>query len=255
MGQASRVCLLILCGSTAWAQEVIPRPDDIARQKEVVKEPTTVHVSAGSRVKVQPRTEISVTFAEVVKEGSLTSRVLFEGPPAPEGYLVGSPPIFVELSVSAKHSGSTSVCIHYAKELFPDRAADLRVLRRQEESWIDKTHTLDREKQLVCAEMDRLGVLLLTVRSVRGLYEDLALAVRQLPKGEIQQSLIEPILQSRQAALDGKQKAFQQHLKILRKQLDGAAADRLSEQFREWIQYFLKRIEERVGQAGPQTTP
>ena len=206
-----------------------------------------VHVSVGTQVEVRPLAEISVTFAEVIKEGSLSSRILFEGPQEPEGYLVGSPPIFVELSVSAKHSGSTNVCIHYAKELFPDQAADLRVLRRQEESWIDETQTLDRVKRLVCAEMDHLGVLLLAVRSVRGLYEDLALTVRQLPKEETQQGLIEPILQSRQAAQDGKHKVFRQHLKILREKLDGAAADELPGQFREWIQYFLKRIEERVG--------
>ena len=246
MDQRLWACLLIVYGSTAFAQEVIPRPSDIARQKEAIQEPKTVVVPTGSRVEVQPGAEISVTFAEVTKKGSLTSQILFEGPGAPEGYLAGSPPVLLRLSVDAKHKGSARVCIRYAPELFPDRAADLRILRRQEKSWIDETRTLDRKKHSICAEMERFGVLLLAVRSLEGLYEDLALTVRQLPQNEIKQELIESILQSRQAALDGKYQAFRPHLETLENKVNSAFAGKLPNQFYNWIQYFLRRIEARV---------
>lgn len=238
------VFLAIAC--FALAQEVIPRPSDVANQAEAIKQPRTVQVPQGFSVEVSPMPEIAVTFSNVDKAGTLTSQVAFEGPKPAPGYLVGELPIFVNLSTSAEYKGAVKVCIHYAPALFPDQAADLRILRFREEGCVDETRTLDREKHIACAEMPKVGLLLLAVRSLEGLYEDLALTVRQIPNDETKQDLAEPLLKSREAALKGDREAFGQHLSTLRAKVQNAPPEKVFSQFSEWIQYFLNRIEARV---------
>lgn len=238
--------LFISTLNPALAQEVIPRPADVADRVQEIQKPKTIAVPEGTNVEAKTMPEISVTFPEVTKKGSLTSRVLFEGPRPPAGYLAGNPPILVELSSDAQYSGLARVCINYAPDLFPDRAADLRVLRRENDSWSDETRTIDREKFIVCAEMKQVGLLLLVVRSIEGLYEDLALTVRQIPETAVQQELAGPVLKSREAALNRDRDTFIAQLADLRTKLESLSAEKLSKQYSDWIHYFLSRIEQRV---------
>lgn len=245
-----RALPLILCWPIVSAQEA-KTPSQDGGQKDPVEEGRTVPLAPGKRVEIKPQSEISITLAEVQGEGSLKSRVLFQGPQAPPGYGVGSRPIFVELSVTAPYKGPATVCIDYNPTFFPDQATDLRILRRQGESWTDRTKTQDRKKRRVCAEMDKVGLLLMAVRTVEGLYEDLAMTVRQLPGEEIKLDLVEPLWKSREAALKGEKETFRQQLKVLREKVEKASVEKLPEQSKEWIQYFLRRVEARVdGKAG-----
>lgn len=246
----SRAALLLVVLATlqpAWGQqEVIPRPEDASRQRRQLTEWRTVPVSEGVGVKVQPIPEVTFTFPEVTKKGSITFRLLFDGPKPPNGYLVGTPPILLETAAGLEYKGPATVCIIFGPENFPDHGADLRVLRRQEKSWVDETRTLDREKHIVCAELPKLGLLLLAVRSVQGLYDDLAATMRLIPSEELQQDLAEPILQSQEAAAKGDRPAFELRLKGIREQLAAASADKLPVQVRDWITYFINRIDARV---------
>ncbi len=227
-------------------QEVIPRPEDANRQKRQLTEWRTIPVNEGAAVKVQPLPEVTLTFPEVVKKGAITFRLLFDGPKASSGYLVGSPPVFVEIAGGLEYKGPVGICITFAPQLFPDQGTDLRVLRREEKSWVDETRTLDREKHVVCAELPKLGLLLLAVRSINGLYDDLAATMRLIPSEELQQDLAEPVLQSREAASKGDRPTFEQRLKSVREQVAGAGNDKLPVQVRDWITYFLNRLDARV---------
>jgi len=245
-----RAALLLLSFAVLhplWGQqEVIPRPDDAGRQRRQLTEWRTVSVNEGKGVKVQPLPEVTLSFAEVVKKGSITFRLLFDGPKVSPGYLVGSPPVLVEMAGGLDYKGPVEVCVAFAPDLFPDHGGDLRLLRRQDKSWVDETRTLDREKHMVCAQVPKLGLLLLAERSVHGLYDDLAATMRLIPSEELQQDLAEPILQSRESATKGDRPAFEQQLKSVREQLAAASPDRLPAQVRDWITYFLNRLDARV---------
>lgn len=241
--------LLILSGVLSplrAEQEVIPRPENPTRQRRQLTEWRTIPVNEGTAVKVQPLPEVILTFSEVVKKGSITFRLLFDGPKASAGYLVGSPPVFLEIAGGLEFKGPVGICITFAPGLFPDLGADLRVLQREEKSWVDETRTLDREKHVVCAELPKLGLLLLAVRSVHGLYDDLAATMRLIPSEELQQDLAEPVLQSREAASKGDRVTFEQRLKTVREQVAAAGNDKLPVQVRDWITYFLNRLDARV---------
>jgi hypothetical protein len=231
--------------SVRGQQEVIPRPEDATQARRQLTEWRTVPVNEGTAVKVQPLPEVTLTFPEVVKKGAITFRLLFDGPKASAGYLTGSPPVFIEMAGGLEYKGPVGICVTFAPSLFPDEGADLRVLRRQEKSWVDETRTLDRDKHVVCAEIPKFGLLLLAVRSVSGLYDDLATTMRLIPSEELQQDLAEPVLKSREAGLKGDRPAFEQHLKSIRDQVT-AAGDKVPAQVRDWITYFLNRLDARV---------
>ncbi len=245
-GAALLLVVLATLQSAQAEQEVIPRPEDAGRQRRELTEWRTVPVAEGKDIKVQPLPEVTLTFPEVVKKGSVTFRLLFDGPKASTGYLVGSPPVYLEVAGGLEYKGPVQICVTFAPQLFPDQGADLRVLRRQEKSWVDETRTLDREKHLVCAELPKLGLLLLAERSISGLYDDLAATMRLIPSEELQQDLAEPVLQSREAATKGDRPAFEQQLKSVRDQVAGAGKDKLPAQVRDWITYFLNRLDARV---------
>ena len=247
MRRAALLLVLLATLHSVWGQqEVIPRPEDPGRQRRQLTEWRTITVNEGKDVKVQPLPEVTITFQEVVKKGAITFRLLFDGPKASSGYLVGSPPLYIEMAGGLEYKGPITVCITFAPDLFPDKGSDLRVLRRQEKSWVDETRTLDREKHLVCAELPKLGLLLLAERTVQGLYDDLAATMRLIPSEELQQDLAEPVLQSREAASKGDRPAFEQQLKSVREQVAGASNDKLPAQVRDWINYFLNRLDARV---------
>ena len=206
----------------------------------------TVTVAEGQGIEVKPIPEVTLSFPEVVRRGAITFRVLFDGPKASDGYLTGSPPIFVETAGGLEYQGPIGICIHFAPELFPDQGADLRLLRRVDKSWVDETRTIDREKHIVCGQLPRLGLILLAVRSISGLYDDLAETMRLIPNEELQQDLADPVLKSREAALKGDRLAFEQRLKGIREQLAAADNESLPSQTREWITYFLNRLDARV---------
>lgn len=230
----------------AYGQETIPRPSDFAKQAEAVRLPKTVQVAEGESVEARPIPEITISFPQVRKSGTVTSRINFEGPTAPKGYQVGTLPIYLELSTTAEYEGRLRVCINYSPSLFPEQGADLRVLRKEKEGWSDESRTLDREKHVICSEMASLGSLLMAIRTVEGLYEDLALTIRQMPSQELQKTLAEPLLKSRDAAQKGEQEAFRTEIEKLRKIMNAQAAETLPSELKEWTEYFVRRLEARV---------
>ncbi|RPI19898.1 MAG: hypothetical protein EHM61_28060 [Acidobacteria bacterium] len=247
MRRAALLLIILTAFRIARAeQEVIPRPENPDRQRRQLTEWRTIPVEEGKTVKVKPVPEVTLTFPEVLKKGAITFRLLFEGPKGNAGYLVGSPPVFLEMAGGLEYQGPVEICINFAPQLFPDGGTDLRVLRRQDKSWVDETRTLDREKNVVCAQVPKLGLILLAVRSVTGLYDDLAATMRLIPSEELQQDLADPVLKSREAALKGERPLFEQQLKGIKEQVAGAGADKLPPQVRDWITYFLNRLDARV---------
>jgi hypothetical protein len=240
------IASVMVSGSIAFGQEVIPRPADVERQRRSLTEWKSVPVEEGVGVQVKPSPEITLTFPEVTKKGALTYRILFDGPKPPAGYLVGAPPVYLELNAGFEFKGPVDLCVTFAPQFYPDDGSDMRVLRRQEKTWVDETRTLDRDRYAVCAQLPKFGLLLLAVRSVSGLYDDLVATVRLITSEELQQDLAAPILESRDAALRGDRSVFEERVKTVRELLAQAPPEKVGEQTRAWLDYFLNRIEARV---------
>jgi hypothetical protein len=203
-------------------------------------------VEAGTNVRVQILPEVTLVIPRVMNPGGITSRVLFSGPGAPVGYVTGSPPLFLEMRVGLEYEGPVEVCINYSPELFPDQAADIRVLRRQGSVWIDDTRSIDREANVVCARLPSLGMHMMAVRTIEGLYEDLAGVLRQVANEEVVVDLGEPLLASREAALGRDLDAFRRHVQELRRRIENSSPGGLTPAIREGMEYLLHRIESRM---------
>lgn len=247
------IALFALTSSAALGQEVIPRPGDMEKQRRSLTEWKTTAVDEGVAVQVKPIPEVTLTFPAITKKGTLTSRVIFDGPKPPTGYAIGTPAIYLEMNAGFDFTGPVDICATFAPNLFPEGGADIRILRREDKSWRDETRTLDRDRHVVCGQLQKFGMLLLAVRTVAGLYDDLAATVRLVESEDLQQDLAGPILQSREAALKNDRAAFEENLKTVRGQLAQATTDKVSDQVRNWLDYFLTRIETRVKPA--RTTP
>lgn len=253
LASALFVASFLVSSPTALGQEVIPRPADMEKQRRSLTDWKTIAVDEGAAVQIHPSSEITLTFPEVTKKGALSFRMAFDGPKPPTGYSVGTTAIYLEMNAGFEFKGPVEMCVTFAPKLFPDDGADIRVLRRQDKNWLDETRTLDRDKNIVCAQLERFSILLLAVRTVPGLYDDLAATVRLVQSEELQQEIAGPILESREAALKSDRAVFEERLKAIRGQLAQATAVKVSDQVRGWLEYFLARIEARVKQA--QTTP
>lgn len=203
-------------------------------------------VEAGTNVRVQILPEVTLVIPRVMNPGGITSRTMFSGPGAPVGYATGSPPLFLEMRAGLEYEGPVDICINYAPDLFPDQAADIRVLRRQGEVWADDTRSIDREANVVCARLPSLGLHLIAVRTVEGLYEDLAGILRQVPNEEVVVQMGEPLLASRQAAVTRDLDTFRRHVQELRQRIENASPGSLTPEIRESMEYLLHRIESRV---------
>jgi hypothetical protein len=227
----------------AWAQE---EPDEAEAPQRGGTEWRATMVEAGTSIRVKILPEVTLVFPRVMNPGGITSRIIFSGPAAPVGYVTASPPLFLEMRAGLEYEGPVEICINYAPELFPERAADIRLLRRQGDLWADDTRSIDREANIVCARLPSLGFHLLAVRTVEGLYEDLAGLLRQVPNEEVVVHMGEPLLASRQAALARDLDAFRRHAQELRQRIENASPGSLTPEVKEGMEYLLHRIESRV---------
>lgn len=211
----------------------------------------TVTVEPGSNVQVQPIGEVTITFPQVLERGGVSFRLLFEGPEGPKDYLVSSPPVYLDLSTTARFQPPGEICVHYSPDLFPAQGSDLRLLLREGQSWMDETRTLNRQEHRVCGRFHRLGLFLLAVRSVDGLYEELALAVRTIPAEATREELAVPLVLSRRALQGGDLQEFRRQLEEARKLVSAASEETIPGQTQQWIHYFLGRIESRAVPSEP----
>jgi probable HAF family extracellular repeat protein len=77
------------------------------------------YTPVGSNVYVQPvdstsnGTPVSLTFSSVTQAGSTTLSTSSSGPAAPNGFKLGQPPVYYNVSTTAVYSGPVTLCINY----------------------------------------------------------------------------------------------------------------------------------------------
>src|SRR5262249_22204812 len=65
---------------------------------------------------------VSVTFSNITHPGITRVNVQSSGPAPPAGFMLGTPPVYFELSTTASFSGPVTVCIDYTGITFPNPA-------------------------------------------------------------------------------------------------------------------------------------
>jgi len=109
----------------------------------------------GSHVGVQPREPasgtfpVAITYDTVVSAGRTTLALPASGAALPEGYRLGVPPLYFNLTTTAVVGPPITVCMSTALSTFADPSR-VRLLHAEGGGWVDVTTSVDQVAHLVC---------------------------------------------------------------------------------------------------------
>jgi hypothetical protein len=100
---------------------------------------------------------VTVTFSNVTTPGITRVSVLLSGPAPPAGFMLGTPPVYFELTTTTGFTGSVTVCMDYTGITFPDPTM-IKLLHYEDtdgdgvaDTWVDRTSSVDTVNKIVCA--------------------------------------------------------------------------------------------------------
>jgi PKD repeat protein len=98
----------------------------------------------GDDVTVQPEdpgtgtSPVTLSFTNIEASGETTLSMTSVGPPPPQGFRVGNPPLYYDVQTNAQHSGPIVVCINYREDRFQNENL-LRLMHDDGHGWRDVT--------------------------------------------------------------------------------------------------------------------
>jgi hypothetical protein len=120
------------------------------------------NTSTGNDVAIEPvddttgETPVTVTFDEVIEEGTTSLVTLPEGDPEPPGFKLGDPPTYYEITTTADVSGTIEVCVDYTGVSYENEGA-LKFYHYENGEWVDVTSFLDTEADIICGVVNSLS--------------------------------------------------------------------------------------------------
>lgn len=129
---------------------------------EVVVNGTGQSTPVGTNISIQPRdpstgaTPATLTFSQVSQDGMTALTVSNQGLPIPQGFKLGDPPIYYEISTTASFTGSINVSINYNGIQYTDENA-LRLLHFENGSWVDCTTSVDTVNKIIYGTVSSLS--------------------------------------------------------------------------------------------------
>ena len=103
---------------------------------------------AGSDVPVQVG-NVGLQFQNVLQAGDTTVTTSTTGPQPPDGFSLGNPPTYFDITTTAIFSGAVEVCITYANIAFDDETA-LQLLHYEGTAFVNVTSSLDTVNDVIC---------------------------------------------------------------------------------------------------------
>ena len=94
----------------------------------------------GMGVVVLPGSGVTLTFDNVTGAGETTATTSNTGPLPPDGFQLGSPAIFYDISTTATFTGNVKICINYIDTYAMPFEKLLRLFHREGGMWIDVTN-------------------------------------------------------------------------------------------------------------------
>jgi hypothetical protein len=122
------------------------------------------NTSAGTNVVVHVG-DVMLTFESVTQPGDTSVTTSSTGPTPPEGYSLGDPPTYFNISTTAVFSGSVEVCISYAGIGFVNETA-LQLLHFDGTSWVNTTTSLDTVNDVICGSVSSLSPFIVAAPSL-----------------------------------------------------------------------------------------
>jgi hypothetical protein len=149
---------------SSFATNLVPgdtngEPDVFVRDRYGVSSENT---PVGSNIEVQPvdtttgTTPVTLTFSTVDQGGHTSLTTSEDGPPPPEGFRLGFPPTYYDITTTASFSDTVEVCIDYSGIIFSDES-QLQLFHFEDPNWIDRTVSLDTDNDIICGVVDSLS--------------------------------------------------------------------------------------------------
>jgi probable HAF family extracellular repeat protein len=119
--------------------------------------PAAANTPVGSNVQVTPvdpttgASPVTITFNNVSAAGTTTLVTSASGPAPPNGFQVGTPPVYYELATTASFN-SASVCINLQGVTFAS-GASLRLFHQENGNWVDRTVSFNSATRVICAQV------------------------------------------------------------------------------------------------------
>jgi hypothetical protein len=118
--------------------------------------PVTSNTPPGSNVETTPvdssggGTPVTISFGNVTSGGETTLTTTPTGPPPPDGFKIGNPPVYYNLETTAVFSGSATLCINYSGIGYGNEN-NLKLYHHENGQWVDQTSSLDTANNIICA--------------------------------------------------------------------------------------------------------
>ncbi|MBV8205900.1 MAG: hypothetical protein JO041_03835, partial [Acidobacteria bacterium] len=104
-----------------------------------------------------------LTFAQVTQAGQTSLMTSSGGPAPPQGFDLGSPATYYNLSTTAVFTGSLQLCVNYTGVSFND-PTQLRLLHYESGNWVDVTTSLNTGTMTICGSVTSLSPFVVAQR-------------------------------------------------------------------------------------------
>ena len=137
-------------------------PDQADTDLDGIGDACSANTGVGSNVTVVPvdettgTTPLTVTFFDVNQAGQTTLVTSDTGPVPPDGYQLGTPPVFYNVATTAVFHPPLTVCVTYTEGSFADEST-LALFHFENTAWIDRTSFRDAGGNQICAVTDSLS--------------------------------------------------------------------------------------------------
>lgn len=132
----------------------------------------------GSNIAVMPTAtapdgssrSLSIQFDTVTAAGTTTVTAAATGPPPPDGFKLGQPPLYYDVTTTATFSGNIRVCFHWNEgELSHEDKA--RLFHREDNTWVDVTSSVDAVANVICGSTSSLSPFVIAQHRILGFYQ------------------------------------------------------------------------------------
>lgn len=144
---------------------IVTSTDNVGNSRQLTISYSVVNTATGSNVPVEPvdtttglPSPIDLNFSSVTGGGTTTVSSSTHGPPPPNGFKIGTPPTYYDISTTATFSGMVSVCINYSGASYHnENNLKLWHFNSATNQWENITTSLDTVNNVICGEATSLS--------------------------------------------------------------------------------------------------
>ena len=160
---------------------LVPNPDQADANGDGRGDACAGSTPAGSNVTadpIDPSTHTSpatITFSNVTSGGETTITSSPQGAPPPNGFRLGNPVVYYEISTTATFAGTATVCIRYDPSAFGNPGALKLMHRETSGSWTDVTTSNNPSTGVICGAVSSFSPFVVAEQNVAPVVTGIAL--------------------------------------------------------------------------------